>query len=124
MFTLKEQQELEARIHNWRKFYKPSIRIIATPYYTPPPAGETMQEEIIVKIPLKMQDAIKLELCWRSLEYEAAKWYLKWQFISIMKPHPLWRKLKNYGERIRSDAEHEKFHKRALEYFFYNLEKE
>ena len=82
-----------------------------------------MQDDLIVKIPLKMQDAINLELCWRNLEHQAYKFYIKWQFISRIKPHPIWRKLKNYGERIRSDAEHDTFHKKALEYFYWNLNK-
>ena len=123
VFTKTTQDEIEERIANWRRFYASAMRFASVPYYTPPEAGDVMQDDIIVKIPLKMQDAVALERCWRNLDNQAHKWYLKWFYIDRVKSQALWRKLKVYGARIRSDAEHDIFHKRSLEYFHRNLVK-
>ena len=121
MFSRKEEDELLGRIANWRRVYRSAQRILAVPYYTPPVAGETMQSEVIIKIPLNIQDGVVLEKTWRNLDNLGYKWYLKYQYISALKPQVIWRKLKNYHVRIRSDEEHDSFDKKALEYFYKNL---
>ena len=97
------------------------MQILSVPYYTTPELGDVHEEQRIVKIPLKMQDAVKLEWVWRNLYHPAYKWYLKMEYIDRNKPQVVWRKMKNHGVKIRSDEEHEAFNRKSLEYFFINL---
>jgi len=110
------------------------------PYYQPPTSGnrtltdaeiDTLPSDIQLVIaenkktqqhqstslPIHMQDALHLELCWRNLTDDAVKWYLKWQYIHNMPQSPLWRKLKNYNVRIRNHEDHQIFDRRALDVF-------
>ena len=147
--TSPEFLELERKIDNWRRHYRIGFRIESVPYYTPPRQGNIINDEIIAsipeehkqailesikkqkeqinKLPPDMQEAVKLELAWRNLEDQGKKWFLKWVHIDqIDKSNNgcfiLWRRLKQYGIRIRSYDQQEEFNKRVLTYFQSKLE--
>ena len=140
--------ELESKLHNWRRFYKVTQKLEHTAYYTPPRQGNIINDEIIAnlepevqkavlesikkqreqinKLPPNMQEAVKLELAWRNLEDQGKKWWIKYEYIDqVSKANNgcfvMWRKMKNYGVRIRTYEQHEAFNLRALEYFQRNL---
>ena len=124
LFTQKEEDELLKRIHNWRRHWRPIQRIMAVAYYTPPPAGDVMQSEIIVKLPTNMRDAFLLEDTWRELDNGSAyKWFIKWKYIQHKQFSELRRMMKRYGEKLRTQQEHDQFNKRALEHFYLKLNK-
>jgi hypothetical protein len=123
LFLKKDQDDLLYRIENWRKVYRPTLRILSVPWYKPPDAGDVF-DGYIAKIPLRMQDAFRLELCWRGLTNQGMKFYIKWEYLSYMKPQAIWRKILKYDVKIRSHAEHDEFNKRSLEYFNNNLKKD
>jgi hypothetical protein len=136
--------ELERKIDNWRRHYRVGMRIESVPYYTPPRYGNIVNDDIIAtlpaeqkqavlasiqkqreqiyKLPPDMQEAVRLELVWRNLEDQGKKWFIKWVHIDqIHKSNNgcfiLWRRLKQFGVRIRSYEQQESFNIRALTYF-------
>lgn len=110
--------EIYARIENWRRYFRPIQRILAVPYYTPPPAGDVMQNEIIVKIPIHMADAILLENVWREMDSGSSiKWFIKYHYILRLHYEIIRRKLKSKGETIKNKTEFEIFNRRALAQF-------
>jgi len=139
-----ELLELEAKINNWRRHYKVGLRIESVPYYTPPRQGNIINDEIIAtipeeqkaailesikkqreqinKLPPDMQEAVKLELTWRSLEDQGKKWFIKYIYIDRIDRTSngcfvLWRKMKNHGIRLRTYEQQNTFNIKALEYF-------
>ena len=121
LFLKKDEDDLLERIANWRKYYRSAQHIMAVPWYTPPILGEVMQEDRFVKIPLNVKDAIRLEETWRILPQTSYKFYLKFQYVDEMKPQAIWRKMKNWQVKLRSDDDHATFDKAALEYFHNKL---
>lgn len=116
-FLHSTDSEIRDRIENWRRHYRAAQRYAQVSWYTKPELGEVHEENRIVSLPINMQDAIKLELQWRGIEDQAKKYYLKWQYIVRMQPSPIWRKLKQYGVRIKNYHEHDSFDRLTIEYF-------
>lgn len=143
-----EISDLLDKISNWRRYYKIGLRIESVPYYTPPRSGSTVNDEIIQtlepetqkavlesirkqrdeinRLPPKMQEAVKLELCWRNLEDTGKKFFIKYEHIDQLSKSQngcfmLWRKMKNHGIRIRTFAQHDEFDRKALEYLHSQL---
>lgn len=115
---------LKSRIENWRRHFRVTQRIIAVAWYTPPDLGEVMHDDRFVRLPTDMRDAVILELAWRNLARDSAiKWYLKWEYIVKIPDAPLWRKMKQYGVRIKNYQDHQLFDGKALDYFYQNLNK-
>lgn len=128
------------RIKNWQRFYRNIQRTHCVSFYTPPKSGNTLTEieiselpidiRVIIEankknqtqnsqmsqMPLDMRDAVKLELCWRSLDDQAKKWYLKYEYIIRMQPSALWRKLRHYGVVVRCHKDHDTFDRLAVNY--------
>lgn len=115
-----EIQELLLRIENWRRHYRVTQRIHAVSWYTPPELGDVMQEPRI-RFSTDMKDAILLENCWRNLQNEPKKVFIKLEFISKLPRPVIWRKLKRLGERLKSDSDHFLFGRSALEYMHKQL---
>jgi hypothetical protein len=114
--THSEIEELIERIDNWRRFYRVTQRLCAVPYYTPPVAGEVMQEDRLVKISPDMKDAIRLESSWRVIEHQPKKQFIKLQYIKKLDVHAIKRIMrKRFDERIGSDNEYLLYDLSALE---------
>ena len=110
------ENEILARIENWRRYFRQTQRIMAVHYYTPPELGDVM-DELIVKLPCNMADAVRLELAWRQLSDPAKKWFIKWEYILHI-PHPvIWRKLKGHNVRIKSYSDHFLYNRSVLNHF-------
>ena len=125
VFSQKELDELLSRIHNWQRHWRPVQRIMAVAYYTPPPAGDVMQSEIIVRLPTNLRDACYLEDNWRLMDNGSArKWFLKFKYIKKHQFSQIQRMMKPYGEKLRTTEEMDNFDKRALETFWRRLNKE
>jgi len=105
------------RVQNWRRFYRVCQKIHAVPYYQPPPLGDVHEEELMVKLPISMQDALLLELTWRNMDNQAYKYFLKYEYIARIPHQVTWRKLKHYGVRIRNNSEHMLFNWACLDHF-------
>jgi hypothetical protein len=104
-------------IENWRRFYRVTQKITSVPYYTPPEAGEVMQDDRKVNMPVSMQDAIRCEFAWRNLASRPKKLFIKYEYISRMPKQVIWRKLKKEGVIIRNHNEHLLFTRSALDHF-------
>jgi len=142
--TSPEISELLEKISNWRRHYKVAQRIEHTVYYTPPKTGNVINDQILdaltpeaqqaVKdsinrqkssfnnLPTNMQEAVRMEIIWRSLEDQGKKWYIKWRHIDQIDKSQngcfiLWRRMKQYGIRIRSYPQEDEFNIKCLEYF-------
>ena len=105
------------RIENWSRVYRTGQIIHAVPYYQPPEAGDVMEEERIVRLPFYLQDAIHLELVWRNMDVLGHKFYIKWQYINRLPCSPIWRKMKQYGVRIKNHTDHQLYDRSAVSYF-------
>jgi len=113
-----EINALRDRIDNWRRHYRTVQKIAAVPYYQPPVLGEVFEDDKQIKLPTNMRDAVILESAWRNLPQDSAvKHYLKWSYILRNPPQPIWRRLKQYGVRIKNDIEFQRFDIAALEIF-------
>lgn len=139
--------EIRDKLDNWRRFYRVGLKIESVSYYTPPRSGSIVNEEVIhnanelspelrvallesIKrqkeqintLPPNMQEAVKVEMAWRNLEDQAFKWFLKWVFVDRIDRSNngcfiLWRRMKQYGIRLRSYEQQEQYERRALIYF-------
>jgi hypothetical protein len=119
-FTDSEIKLLLSRIHNWRRYYRNVQRIQAVSYYTPPRYPE--DSEAIVKMPVYLLDASRLESVWSSMDGGSAKkWFILWKYIKQHQYSQIRRQLKQYGEKLRTAEEFDNFNKRALETFWRKL---
>jgi len=105
------------RINNWRRFFRATQTIHSVPYYQPPPLGDVHEEEVIVRLPISLRDALLLENCWRNLDNQAYKYFIKYEYIARIPHQVTWRKLKHYGIRIKNNNDHMLFNWKCLDYF-------